>query len=129
MKRNFYHGLVAGTLAALAGMVYNYAFTSAMLVDFSTVINPISISGACIFGAMLISVGYYFFSNWVTRSTDVWFNILLLVLTFATFASPFAYELPYELEFPELFPGLTIPMHLFPALFWLATKPLFYKSQ
>jgi hypothetical protein len=125
MKSHFLHGLVAGVLAGLAAYVYNTIYREALLVDFSAVLNTPAILGSSIFGSVLASLGYYFFSKWVRRGTDAWFNAIFLVLTFATFAGSFAANLPDNVESPELFPGLSVPMHLFPMLFWLAVKPLF----
>lgn len=125
MKKQFFHGLIAGVLAGLAAYVYNIAYREALLVDFSAVMNTPAILGSSIFGSVLASMGYHFFSKWVRRGTDVWFNIIFLVLTFATFGGSFAASLPENVESPELFPGLSVPMHLFPMLFWLAVKPLF----
>jgi hypothetical protein len=125
MKTHFLHGLIAGVLAGLAADVYNAAYREALLVDFSAVMNTPAILGSSIFGGLLASMGYYFFSKWVRRGTDVWFNAIFLVLTFATFVGSFAANLPEDVESPELFPGLSVPMHLFPMLFWLAVKPLF----
>lgn len=125
MKKHFFHGLVAGVLAGLAAYIYNMAYREALLVDFSAVMNISAIWGASVFGCVLASLGYYFVSKWVPRVTDVWFNAIFLVLTFATFVGSFAAQLPEDIESPELFPGLSVPMHLFPMLFWLAVKPLF----
>jgi len=41
----------------------------------------------------------------------------------------FGFELPLDIEQPELFPGLSAALHLFPVLFWLATKSLFKSPQ
>jgi hypothetical protein len=125
MKSHFLHGLVAGVLAGLAANVYNTMYSEALLVDFSAVVNTPAILGSSIFGGVLASLGHYFFSKWVRRGTDAWFNAIFLVLTFATFVGSFAANLPEDVESPELFPGLSVPMHLFPMLFWLAVKPLF----
>lgn len=129
MKIHFLHGLTAGILAGLAAWVYNMAYSEALLVDFSAVMNTAALLGSSIFGCVLASLGYYFFSKWVRRGRDTWFNAIFLVLTFATFAGSFAASLPEDVESPELFPGLSIPMHLFPMLFWLAVKPLFKTEQ
>lgn len=129
MKTYFLHGLVAGILAGLAAIVYNMAYSEALLVDFSAVMNTPAILGSSIFGGVLASLGYYFFSKWVRRGTDTWFNAIFLVLSLATFVSSFAANLPEGVESPELFPGLSVPMHLFPMLFWLAVKPLFKMEQ
>ncbi|MFM2267855.1 MAG: hypothetical protein RL757_1296 [Bacteroidota bacterium] len=128
MKKVFLHGITAGILAGVASLVYNYAYTAAFLVDFSKVINPVSMLGSSIFGCVLAALGYHFLSKWLPSNVDIWFNIIFLVLTFGSLIGSFAANLPVEIETPELFAGLSVPMHLFPALFWLATKPLFKKS-
>jgi hypothetical protein len=128
MKKVFIHGITAGIFAAIAAIVYNKMYSDALMVDFSKLINVTSISGSIIFGCILASVGYYFFSKLIKSNVDVWFNIIFLVITFASFISPLSATLPFEIESPELFAGLAIPMHIFPVLFWLATKPLFWKT-
>ena len=125
MKTHFIHGLLAGGLAGLAAVVYHMAYREALLVDFSAVMSTPAIVGSSIFGTMLAATGYHFFTKWVPANADTWFNALFLVLTFASFVGSFAANLPEDIESPELFPGLSIPMHLFPMLFWLALKPLF----
>lgn len=125
MRQLFFQGLMAGILAGMASFVYQYMYTEALLVDFSAVITPPALFASSIFGSLLASVGYWALSKWVRNSTDVWFNIIFLLLTFASLAGSFAASLPPDIESPELFPGLSVPMHLFPILFWLAVKPLF----
>lgn len=125
MKRVFYHGIVSGALAAIAAIVYNYAYSQALAVNFSRIVNNISIAGVNIAGCLIASLGYYIIGLKVTKHTDVVFNIVFMVLTFASCAGPFAAQLPTSIQSPELFIGLTIPMHFFPQLFWLVSKPLF----
>jgi hypothetical protein len=43
-------------------------------------------------------------------------------------AGAFGAKLPLDIEAPELFPGLVVPMHFFPALGWFTLKPLFFRS-
>jgi len=42
---------------------------------------------------------------------------------------PIAVRLPTNIDTPELFPGMVIPMHFFPALAWFTLKPLFIRSK
>ena len=92
MKHLFLHGLFAGVMAGLAAFVYNYMYCGALLVDFSKVINPLAMFGASIFGTVLASVGYFFWSKWIknARIADTIFNIIFLVLSFASFLGVFA---------------------------------------
>ena len=128
MKKTFLHGVTAGVLSGIASLVYNTSYSEAMWADFSEVVNPGAIMGACIFGCVLASVGYHFLTKWMSKGGDMLFNGIFLALSLASFVSPFAAELPLTIESPELFVGLTIPMHLFPMLFWLAVKPLFFRN-
>jgi hypothetical protein len=128
MKQTLYHGAISGVLAGLAASIFNEAYSQALIVDFTSVFTWINLLAVCIFSCVLASLGYFFFTKWVTKGTDSWFNAIFLIISFLTFLLPFSSELPMEIEYPELFPGLALPMHLFPILFWLATKPLFIKE-
>jgi len=128
MKKVFYHGITSGILAALAASIYYKFYTEAMMLDYSKVANFASISGSSIFGCLLASLGYFWFSKLIKWNTDVLFNALFILLSFASFIGPFSAELPLDIFAPELFVGLSIPMHLFPVLFWIASKPAFYKN-
>ena len=57
------------------------------------------------------------------------FNLVFVLISFASILAPFAATLPYEVEFPELFPGFAVPMHFFPALAWFTLRPAFFKNQ
>jgi hypothetical protein len=127
MNKVFVHGLFSGTLAGLASLVFYKAYSEALLVDFSLVLNTAGMFAVSIFGCLLASLGFYYFAKIVKRNADVWFNIFFLILTFASFYGPFITSLPTSIESSELFPGMTIPMHCFPIMFWLASKSLFWK--
>lgn len=125
MKKIFLHGLLSGALAGIASAVYNYAYCAAMLVDYSKVIAVPALLGSCIFGCVLAGLGYWvLFRKWGSKA-DVWFNAIFLILSFISFLGPLTATLPFDVASPELFAGATIPMHLFPVVFWLASKPLF----
>lgn len=125
MKTVFIQGLLAGVLAGLAATMYQYLYHAALLVDFTAVMSPTALFASSIFGCILASLGYWLFSKWVRSNTDVWFNLIFLLLTFGSLSGSFGASLPPEIESPELLPGLSVPMHLFPMLFWLSVKPLF----
>ncbi len=127
MKKALLHGLTAGIFATIAAIVFNSIYSEFMYVDYTAVVNTGSITGACMFSCVLASVVYFLLSKFMKKGADILFNILLLLATFASFAGAFSINLPLDVEAPEFFLGLAIPLHLFPALFWLATKPLYYK--
>src|SRR5215212_10280747 len=56
-------------------------------------------------------------------------SAIIAISLFASILAPFAMKLPFDIETPELFPGLIVPMHFFPALAWFTLKPLFIRSE
>jgi ABC-type Fe3+-siderophore transport system permease subunit len=129
MKYQLIHGVVAGLLSGLAGVVYQSVYENAMYLDFSEVINAGSIFGASVFGCVLMAIGYWLLIKFKMPHLKVWLNVLIVVLTFASILSPLGTTLPLDVEFPELFPGLAIPMHFFPALVFFGLDPVFRKYE
>lgn len=127
-KRLLLLGLVAGVLAGVASLIYQKVYTSSLGADFSAIAKPVNIVIVSTLAALLASVGYGLLTKWLSRAGDVIFNFIFVILTFASILGPFATKLPLEIEMPELFPGLTVPMHFFPALAWFTLKPLFIKK-
>jgi hypothetical protein len=125
MKNVFLHGLIAGILSGIACIAYNSIYTKALMVDYSKVFQTPALIGSSLIGCILASLGFYFLTRFLNKPGQIIFNILFLVLSFASIAGPFAAQLPLDVESPELFAGLTVPMHFFPALLWFATLPLF----
>lgn len=129
MKTHLMHGLVAGLLAGLAGAIYQSIYENAMFLDFSAVINTASIIGVCVFGCVLMGVGYWLLVKFNKPKLKVWLNVVIVVLSFASILSPLGMTLPLDVESPEMFPGLAIPMHFFPALVFFGLDPAFAKTQ
>ena len=127
-KRLFLLGLVSGVLASVAAQIYQKIYTSSLGADFSTVVKPVNIIIVSILGGLLASLGYGLLTRLLPKAGEIVFNFVLVILTFASILGPFAMKLPLEIEAPELFPGLTVPMHFFPALAWFTLKPLFIKK-
>ncbi|MFT4849529.1 MAG: hypothetical protein ACI83B_002073, partial [Sediminicola sp.] len=116
MKKSLIHGIIAGILTAVAGIVYQRVYEEALFLDFSSVINPGSVTGASIFGCMLMAVGYGLLEHFKRPNLKGWLNVLITVLSFLSILGPLGVTLPLDVEFPEMFPGLAIPMHFFPAM-------------
>jgi len=127
-KKLLLMGLVSGVLAGVAGLIYQRIYTNALGADFSTIAKPVNILVVCVLAGLLASIGYGLLTKWLPRAGEIIFNFLFAILTFASILGPFATKLPLEIEMPELFPGLTVPMHFFPALAWFTLKPLFIKK-
>ena len=59
------------------------------------------------------------------KTGEIVFNFLFSIGSFACVMVPISMTLPLDVQFPELFPGLAVPMVFFPALSWYTVKPLF----
>ncbi|MHA4807115.1 hypothetical protein ACX0G9_03365 [Flavitalea flava] len=126
-KKALFLGIVSGILAAVAALIYNKVYHSANEADFSKVVNPVMIFASSIFGTILAAVGFWALDKWLKEKGEIVFNLLFTILSFATILAPIAAKLPLTQETPELFPGLAIPMHFFPALAWFTLKPIFIR--
>jgi tellurite resistance protein TehA-like permease len=129
-KRALLLGIVSGVLAGVASIVYQRVYNNSLEnADFSIVTSPVALIAASTFGCVLASTGYWLLNKWLKNKTDIVFNLLFVILSFASILFIFAARLPKGVTAdPSLFPGHTVPMHFFPALGWLTLKPLFIKS-
>jgi hypothetical protein len=125
MKNIFIHGLAAGILSAIASLVYSSLYQTTLGVSFDVVVNSGAIIGSSIFGCVLMAVGYMLLFKFNKEKFKGLLNIIISVLSFASIIAPIGMSLPLEIESPELFPGLVIPMHLFPAMAFFAIDPFF----
>lgn len=127
-KRALFLGIVSGLLAGIAGLVYAHVYYSANEADFSKVASAVKIISSSLFGGVLAAVGYTLLVKGLKTRGEIVFNLIFTILSFASLLLPIAYKLPLTIETPELFPGMVIPMHFFPALGWYTLKPLFIKN-
>lgn len=125
MKKIFIHGLVAGILSGLASIIYFKLYQSTLVTSFDKVINPGSIIGSSIFGCLLMATGYFLLSKFKKENFKGILNVTISVLSFVSIVGVISMTLPIEIENPELFPGLAIPMHFFPALAFFTIEPFF----
>lgn len=125
MKNTLIHGLVAGILAGIAGIIYLNIYNGAFGVDYNEMINIGAIMGSSLLGCMLMTLGYAALAKFEKENLKGWLNILITVLSFASIIGPIGMSLPIDIEYPELFPGLVVPMHFFPALVFFSIYPFF----
>jgi hypothetical protein len=125
IKQISYHVLFSAALAIIASVLYNKIYCAAFEVDFSAVLNVGGIIGASIFGCALMGLAYYLGFKWKGEKLLAWINLLICFFSFASIIGVFGMQLPLNIESPEMFPGLAIPMHFFPALFFFAVYPYF----
>lgn len=126
-KLYFGHGLLSGALSGLAAVIYKSVYSEAFLVDFSTVMSNGQILFSSFFGCLLMTLGYGLLQRW-KAGQPIWvgsLNVIYALLSFLSIIGIFSFSLPYEVESPELFPGMAIPMHFFPLLAFLTLLPFF----
>ena len=128
-KKYLLHGLTSGILSGLACYVYYTVLKDEFMYDFSKIISSTNLFGACIFGTLMASIGYFFALKFLPRFGEIVFNLMFALLVFASLISPMTYKLP--LDFDEyltvIFPTYAMTMHFFPVIIWYATRPLFIR--
>jgi hypothetical protein len=127
-KKIIFLGLTVGIMASVAAIIYNRVYHFALEADFSKLVNTRNIIGANIGVGLLVAIGYWLMKKWWKNKAENIFNFTLTILSFASILIPISATLPLDINTPELFPGLTIPMHFFPALAWFTLRPLFIKE-
>lgn len=127
-KKALLLGIVSGLLAGVAGLIYARVYYTANEADFSKVASTIRILSSSLFGGVLAAIGYTALVKTLKNKGEIVFNLAFTILSFASLLLPIAFKLPLTIETPELFPGMVIPMHFFPALGWYTLKPLFIKN-
>jgi hypothetical protein len=128
VKKLFFQAISAGILSAVACIIYNRIYFFATEVDFSKVVNIPVLIGINLLACMLAAAGYWVFKKILKKNADIFFNFSFTILSFASVIFPISISLPLSIKNPELFPGLTVPMHFFPALAWFTIRPLFIKE-
>ena len=121
-------GVVSGILAGIVALIYQKIYSSSVGADFSTVAKPAGVMISNLVGCLIAALGYWILSKWLKGKTEIVFNFIFMILSFASMLPVFATKLPLDINAPELFPGLVIPMHFFPVLAWSTLEPLFIKN-
>lgn len=124
-KRIFWQSVTAGVLSAVAGVIYARIHFFATETDFSRIINVGTITGLSLIICVAAGLGYWGLKSKWGRKGEIIFNFAFSILSFAGVIVPISITLPLSIEYPELFPGLGVPMVFFPALAWFTVNPLF----
>jgi hypothetical protein len=128
LKRLLILAVVAGILAGAASVIYQKVYMESLGEGFTNIVSTQKIFIACLGATIVAAIGYFLMSKVLKGYTEAVFNLLFTVVTIASIVYPIGYKLPLDVEMPELFPGLAIPMHFFPVLGWMTLKPLFAKK-
>ena len=126
-KQLFIRGLITGILTAVACIIYLQVYYFATMADFSKVINTTGLISISIITGIVASAAYGFSQKIFKQKAENIFNALFAIISFASVMIPISISLPLDIEYPELFPGLAVPMHFFPALSWFVITPFFNK--
>lgn len=124
-------GVTAGILSGVAGIIFSIVYKEVMFVDFSPVISSFNIVGASLFGCVLASIGYWLLTKMTPKFGEIIFNLLFVMISFASILGPIMFKFPPELDVKGIdeilmyFQPFTITLHFFPALIWFAVKPIF----
>ena len=124
-RRIFFHGLSAGILSAIAAIIYNRIYYFATEVDFSKVLNTGSLIGINLIICLLAAFLYWGLIVWLKNKGEIVFNFIFSIVSFACVMVPISLTLPLSITYPELFPGLAVPMVFFPVVAWHTIKPFF----
>jgi hypothetical protein len=124
-KKALFLGILSGLLAGVAGIIYAKIYYSANEADFSKVAGTVPILASSLFGGVLAAIGYTLLDKLLKARGEIVFNLLFTLLSFASLLLPIGHRFSPPIDTPELFPGMVIPMHFFPALGWYTLKPLF----
>lgn len=127
-KKSLLLGIVSGLLAGVAGIIYAKVYYSANEADFSKVAGTVNIVASSLFGGVLAAIGYTVLDKLLKAKGEIVFNLLFTLLSFASLLLPIGHRFSPPIDTPELFPGMVIPMHFFPALGWYTLKPLFIRK-
>ena len=114
-------------MAAVAANIYDRIYFFATQVDYSGIINPLTLVGLNVFVSLFAGLLYSVLTVLFKRKGAIAFNFVYSVGSFACVIIPIAYTLPLSQPFPELFPGLAVPMVFFPVIAWMTVDPLFGK--
>ena len=128
MKNHLIHGVVAGILSTLSSLVYLNIYQNLYYLDYSLVINWTAILGASMIGCILMVLGYFTLEKRSKVKFKGTLNLIYMFISFISIIPAMGMSLPLEIDFPELFPGLVIPMHFFPAMLIFGLEPFFLKK-
>lgn len=128
-KNLLWHGVLSSILASLSGIIYFEIYQYLMLSEFNSIVNWGSIIGASTMGCLLMMLGYWTLTKFKLLKLMGWMNVLIAILSFASIIGAMDTALPLDIDSPELFPGLVVPMHFFPALSFFCLVPFFIRMK
>jgi len=127
-KKSFLQAILVSLLTFIAAVIYRRIYFFATETDFSKVLSLVRLASLSILIAMLLAFLNFGILRLLAKRGEIVFNFVLSILTFASVIIPISITLPLNIQSPELFPGLGVPMVFFPAIAWYTVNPLFKKG-
>lgn len=124
-RRIFFWGLTAGILSAVASIIYKRIYEFAYEVTYAKIINIPILVGANLIACLVAAIGFWACFRLFSTKGEIIFNFIFSIGSFASVMLPISAKLPLDVQFPEMFPLLTVPMHFFPVIAWFTIRPLF----
>ena len=126
-KKAFLQAILVSLLAFIASVIYRKIYFFATEMDFSQVLSVVRLGSLSLLISLLVAFVNYGLSRLLGSRSEIVFNFLLSIFTFASVIIPISISLPLNVQSPELFPGLAVPMVFFPAIAWYTVNPIFKK--
>lgn len=131
-KKIFFWGLTAGILSAVASIIYkrifDFAYTYEGSPDYTRLASNMILVAVNLAAGMIAALGFWGLISASRKNGELIFNLLFSLGSFASIMYPVSAKLPLDIQMPELFPLLVVPMHFFPAITWFTVRPLFAKN-
>ena len=124
-KRKFLQGMLASLLSLMASLIYKRIYFFATEVNFSKVLGIERLIAINVLVCLLAVFLNYGLVRLLKSKGEIIFNFLFSILSFASVIIPITLTLPLNIQSPELFPGLAVPMVFFPAIAWYTLNPFF----
>jgi hypothetical protein len=128
-RKIFLHGIVAAILASVAAIIYNRIYFFATEADFSKVLNIGSLIGLNVIICLLAAFLFWVLQALLKQKGEIVFNFVFSIASFTCVIIPISLTLPLDIQFPELFPGLAVPIVFFHAVAWYTIRPLFAEGK
>jgi len=128
-KKSLFHGVSAGILSGFACYVFTTMLKDEFMYEFQDVLPALKLFGACMFGCVLASIGFWSITKLTPKYGEIIFNIIFSFIIFASLIGPMTFHLPldFDEDLTVIFPTFAMTLHFFPALIWFALKPIFIK--
>lgn len=117
-------GTTSSVVSIILCLIYNQIYSKAFDLDFSNVLTMVGIIMSNFISCFLMAFSYFLIVKLKLIKFLGYLNILIVIFSFVSILGVFGFQLPMEIESPELFPGLAIPMHFFPALTFFMITPV-----